>query len=168
MGNADKRNAPDILSHETDGSQGIDSWTSCGYGVSVSSQNTPEQQKAIDRINSEMESQEKVIFTDGNFFDDMLAKERKILEEFHTPEEIEEIYKEIDYKQALAIARGKKARINYCTEYNNAYVFSYDTGEHSKGGDSPIVIMKDTGAALNFISYAVRDGNKIVREFEVK
>lgn len=127
MGNTDKRNAPDFLSHETDGSQGIDSWTSCGYGVSISSQNTPEQQKAIDQINSDM-----------------------------------------DYAQALAIARGKKATINYCTEYNNAYVFSYDTGEHSKGGDSPIVIMKDTGAALNFISYAVRDGNEIVREFEVK
>lgn len=127
MGNTDKRNAPDILSHETDGSQGIDSWTSCGYGVSISSQNTPEQQKAIDQINSDM-----------------------------------------DYAQALAIARGKKAKINYCTEYNNAYVFSYYTGEHSKGGDSPIVIMKDTGAALNFISYAVKDGNEIVREFEVK
>lgn len=127
MGNTDKRTAPDVLSHETDGSQGIDSWTSCGYGVSISSQNTPEQQKAIDQINSDM-----------------------------------------DYAQALAIARSKKARINYCTEYNNAYVFSYDTGEHSKGGDSPIVIMKDTGAALNFISYAVKDGNEIVREFKVK
>ena len=47
MGNTDKRN-------ETDGSQGIDSWTSCGYGVSISSQNTPEQQKAIDQINREL------------------------------------------------------------------------------------------------------------------
>nr|DAU94546.1 MAG TPA: Protein of unknown function (DUF1700) [Caudoviricetes sp.] len=43
-----------------------------------------------------MAKRPKVISTDGNFFDDMLAKERKILEEFHTPEEIAEIYKEHD------------------------------------------------------------------------
>lgn len=127
MKESDNRKAPDFLSHENDGSQGIDSWTSNGHGVHITSQTTPEQQRAIDQINSDMA-----------------------------------------YAQALDIARSKKAKINYCTEYNNAYVFSYDTGEQSKGGDSPIVIMKDTGEALNFISYAVRDGNEIVREFEVK
>lgn len=127
MNNADNRKAPGFLDHENDGSQGVDSWTSNGLGVYLSSTNTPEQQKAIDQINNE-----------------------------------------IAYRQALDIARSKKSKINYCTEYNNAYVFSYDAGEHSKGGDSPIVIMKDTGEALDFISYAVKDGNEILREFEVK
>ena len=167
MKESDNRKAPDFLSHETDGSQGVDSWTSNGHGVHITSQPTPEQRRAVEQINSYMDSKEKVISTDGNFFDDMLAKERKILEEFHTPEEIAEMYSAMTYAQALDIARSKKAKINYCTEYNNAYVFSYDTGEHSKGGDSPIVIMKDTGEVLNFISYAVRGGNEIVREFEV-
>lgn len=74
----------------------------------------------------------------------------------------------LTYEEALAIAKSKKSKINYCTEYNNAYAFSYDTGERSVGGDSPVVIMKDDGAALNFIAYAVKDGNEFVREFEVK
>lgn len=74
----------------------------------------------------------------------------------------------LTYEQALDIAKSKKSKINYCTEYNNAYAFSYDAGEASKGGDSPIVIMKDTGAALNYIAYAVKDGNEFVKEFEVK
>ena len=47
-----------------------------------------------------MAKKSKVISTDGNFFDDMLAKERKILEEFHTPEEIAEMYKEHDTELA--------------------------------------------------------------------
>ena len=54
MKESDKRKAPDYISHETDGSQGVDSWTSNGYGVSVSSQNTPEQQSAIEQINAEL------------------------------------------------------------------------------------------------------------------
>ncbi|MGN0385196.1 MAG: hypothetical protein ACI4EX_04875 [Lachnospiraceae bacterium] len=57
MKESDNRKAPDFLSHETDGSQGIDSWTSNGYGI-VSSQNTPEQQKVIDQINAELSAKE--------------------------------------------------------------------------------------------------------------
>lgn len=73
----------------------------------------------------------------------------------------------LTYEQALDIAKSKKSKINYCTEYNNAYVFSYDTGEKTVGGESPIVVMKETGETLNFIAYAVKDGNEFVKEFEV-
>lgn len=73
----------------------------------------------------------------------------------------------LTYEQALDIAKSKKSKINYCTEYNNAYVFSYDTSEKTVGGESPIVVMKETGETLNFIAYAVKDGNEFVKEFEV-
>lgn len=69
--------------------------------------------------------------------------------------------------EALAIARGKKSKINYGEEYNNAYVFGYDSGERTVGGDSPIVVMKETGETLNFIAYAVQDGNELIEEFNV-
>lgn len=73
----------------------------------------------------------------------------------------------LTYDEALALARSKKSKINCGSEYNNAYVFSYDSGERTVGGDSPIVIMKDTGEALNFMTYAVRSGNKFIKDFDV-
>ena len=54
MNSANNRKAPDFLDHENDGSQGVDSWTSNGLGVYLSSTNTPEQQRAIDQINKEL------------------------------------------------------------------------------------------------------------------
>ena len=63
----------------------------------------------------------------------------------------------------------KNPRINYCIEYNNAYEFGYNDGQMHKGGESPVAVMKETGEALNFISYAVRPGGgKIIREFDIK
>ena len=75
----------------------------------------------------------------------------------------------LTYEEAYAIAREKKSMINYCTEFNNAYAFGYDDGQYHVGGDSPIVILKDTGEDFNFIDYAIRDGGgKIIREFDIK
>lgn len=75
----------------------------------------------------------------------------------------------LTYEQALDIAKSKKSKINYCTEYNNAYAFGYDNGSRSVGGDSPVVVMKDTGEALNLVSYAVKPGGgEVIKEFEVK
>lgn len=75
----------------------------------------------------------------------------------------------LTYEEAYAIAKRTKSRINYCIEYNNAYEFGYDDGQMHKGGESPVAVMKETGEALNFISYAIMPGGgKIIREFEVK
>jgi hypothetical protein len=74
----------------------------------------------------------------------------------------------ISYEEALAIARSKKPKINGCSEYNNAYVFGYDDGNHHIGGpNSPIVIMKDTGEALNLISYAITPNKEHIRDFDI-
>lgn len=74
----------------------------------------------------------------------------------------------ISYEEALIIANSKKSKINHCTEYFDAYSFEYDDGTESFGGDSPVVIQKDSGEAINMISYAVGAKRTIIRDFEVK
>jgi hypothetical protein len=73
----------------------------------------------------------------------------------------------LSYDEALAIARGKKSKINKCTEFSNAYAFCFSDGTIKYGGDAPVVIMKDTGMALNFIDYAITPDKEVVREFDV-
>lgn len=73
--------------------------------------------------------------------------------------------KEITYEEALKIAKKYKSAINCCTEYNNAYMFSFDA--NTDGGDAPIVVMKRSGAVRNMIEYAVESGNEFIRTFDV-
>ena len=74
----------------------------------------------------------------------------------------------LTYKEALAIAREQKTKINYCTEYSDAYAFGYHTGSGvSKGGDNPIVVMKEDGQTLNFTAYAATPGKEYLRDFDV-
>lgn len=74
----------------------------------------------------------------------------------------------LTYKEALAVAREQKAKINYCTEYSNAYAFGYHAGSDvSKGGDSPVVVMKEDGQTLNFTAYAATPGKDYLRDFDV-
>lgn len=73
----------------------------------------------------------------------------------------------VSYEDALTKARQLKSQINHCIEFTNAYVFSYSTGEHTVGGDSPLVIMKDTGEALNFIVYAITPDKEIIQQFDI-
>lgn len=74
----------------------------------------------------------------------------------------------LTYKEALAIAREQKTKINYCTECSNAYAFGYHAGSGvSKGGDSPIVVMKENGQTLNFTAYAATPGKEYLRDFDV-
>lgn len=73
----------------------------------------------------------------------------------------------ISYEDALIKARQLKSQINRCTEFTNAYAFGYTTGENTIGGESPLVIMKDTGEALNFIDYAVTPDKEIIQQFDI-
>lgn len=72
----------------------------------------------------------------------------------------------LTYEEALAIAKKKKSKINYCTEYNNAYAFSFD--DDTDGGDMPIVVMKNGGKVMGIVEYAILAGNDFVRSFAVK
>lgn len=71
-------------------------------------------------------------------------------------------------KEALAIAKSKKGRINHCVEYTNAYMFSWDTGEETDGGDAPIVVMKETGETMNMSAYIWTPDKEYVGEHEIE
>lgn len=74
----------------------------------------------------------------------------------------------VNYEDALAIAREKKRNVEICTEYENAFVFG-SKNPGSIGGDSPVVILKETGEAVNFLTWAVMPKNPepVRKEFEV-
>jgi hypothetical protein len=74
----------------------------------------------------------------------------------------------LNFEEALQIAKSKKTKINHCLEYEDAYAFEFANGEYSVGGDSPVVILKDSGEAINMISYAVGAKRTIIRDFEVE
>lgn len=74
----------------------------------------------------------------------------------------------LNFEEALQIAKSKKTKINHCIEYLDAFAFEYCSGDKSIGGDSPVVIMKDSGGAVDMISYAVGARRTIIRDFEVK
>lgn len=70
----------------------------------------------------------------------------------------------LTYEQALARAKKVKPQINSYCEFAGAYAFSFDSGSQD-GGEGPVVILKDTGEALNFIGYAVKHGSELIQEF---
>lgn len=74
----------------------------------------------------------------------------------------------LNYEEALSVAKSKKSKINKCIEYNKAFAFSYEDGVCRDGGDSPVVIMKDTGEAINFIEFAIMPDKEVVREFDIE
>ncbi len=53
----------------------------------------------------------------------------------------------IGYDEALRIAKGRKKEIDECTEYENAFVFSFtgDAGYIGGYGHTPVVVMKEDG-----------------------
>jgi hypothetical protein len=59
----------------------------------------------------------------------------------------------LTFEECLAIARAKKRRINSCMEYTNAYVFAWDDGTEQDGGESPIVVMRETGETMNMTAF---------------
>ena len=53
--------------------------------------------------------------------------------------------------EALDAAKQQKQHINHFSEYANSYVFSFDDGIESYGGDSPIVVPKNGGPCVSFV-----------------
>lgn len=72
----------------------------------------------------------------------------------------------VDYKKAKALALSCWSEVDYCTEYENAFVFS-KMDDMSFGGNSPVVVLKATGRCINMVSYIdeMRGGTlSVVRE----
>lgn len=74
----------------------------------------------------------------------------------------------IEYDEALKIARGKKKGINHCVEYTNAFAFSREDDNSCDGGDSPIVVLKETGETINMVEYLWSPNKEVVGAFDVK
>lgn len=74
----------------------------------------------------------------------------------------------LTFRECLAIARKEKQRVNHCVEYSNAYMFSWDTGEESDGGDTPIVVMKETGETMNMAAYMWTPDKEYIGEVPVE
>ncbi len=73
----------------------------------------------------------------------------------------------LTFRECLAIARKEKQRVNHCVEYTNAYMFSWETGDDNDGGDTPIVVMKETGATMNMAAYMWSPDKEYVGEVPV-
>ena len=72
----------------------------------------------------------------------------------------------ITYDAAHKTAKKLWSEIDYCTEYDNAYVFS-KKDDMSFGGNGPVVILKNSGEALDFTYYLDNLSGKYMREFAV-
>jgi len=57
----------------------------------------------------------------------------------------------ITYKQAKAIALKANKRVNACQEYEKGYHFFEK--EYDGEGDSGVVVVKETGRAINWVDF---------------
>lgn len=70
------------------------------------------------------------------------------------------------FESALRLAKKLCPAINYCMEYTDAYVFS-EKEDMSFGGNSPVVILKSGGKAVNMTSYIDTSDGELIREFSI-
>ena len=75
----------------------------------------------------------------------------------------------ITYEEALEIAKHNKDEIDNCTEYENAYVFSFSGDSNYIGGygHTPIVIMKEDGRLSSMPELIVNGTGNEMRSFTV-
>lgn len=73
----------------------------------------------------------------------------------------------VNYDEALKIAKELKPNIDACDEYDVAYLFKTRADEYTIGGDSPCVILKDTGEAINQLEFFDNYKHKHIKEFDI-
>ena len=75
--------------------------------------------------------------------------------------------KTILYDAALKTAKALNQNVNHCMEYTDAYVFS-DSTDESIGGNSPVVVLKDSGKAIDMAFYCDTSNGTLVNEFDLE
>lgn len=73
----------------------------------------------------------------------------------------------VGFDEALAIAKSHWGEVDYCTEYEAAYSFS-KKDDMSFGGNSPVVVMKEDGRAVNFVAFIDMGASDPIREGYIK
>lgn len=59
----------------------------------------------------------------------------------------------ISYDEALKKAKKLKPNIDYCAEFENAYMFAAEAERYDIGGDGPVFILKNDGSAIGSTAY---------------
>ena len=70
------------------------------------------------------------------------------------------------FKKAEKMARGLKENIDFCQEYEDAFIFS-KKDEFNIGGDGPVVILKESGEAINMTGYCDSSKAALIREIDL-
>ena len=68
----------------------------------------------------------------------------------------------VSFDDAMCRARALKPNIDNCMEYEDAYVFASHADDMTFGGDGPVVILKDSGRAINMVDYTQQGGKRAV------
>ncbi len=71
----------------------------------------------------------------------------------------------ISFEDALAIVKPLKENVNTCIEYENGYTFGSTEDADSFGGwgHSPVVILKDSGRAVDMVTFIESGTGKELR-----
>ena len=59
----------------------------------------------------------------------------------------------ITKNEAIKLAKEHNSAYDYCTEYENAYLFSIKDFLSIGGFDSPVAVMKETGQCFNMTHF---------------
>lgn len=76
----------------------------------------------------------------------------------------------LTFEQALEKAQTLKENITGFSAYKKCYSFTSSADAMTKGGDGPVVIVKETGDAINFVAafYKGLTEGGIIRDGEIK
>ena len=74
----------------------------------------------------------------------------------------------VDYKKAKELALACWSEVDYCSEREDAFIFS-KFGDLSIGGNGPVVVLKESGRCINMPAYLCFMGaTSVVREGYIK
>lgn len=72
----------------------------------------------------------------------------------------------ITFEEALSKAKELKSNIDYCVEYNNAYLFGARSEEYDIGAEA-CIILKDGGKAIDAVTFFDDYNPEEIREFDL-
>ena len=72
----------------------------------------------------------------------------------------------MNFEEAKKKAKELRKDIDYCQEYEDAYIFS-KKDDNSFGGQGPVVILKENGKAINMVAYCNMSDADLVREADL-
>lgn len=73
----------------------------------------------------------------------------------------------MNVNEALRVAKQYKHNINYCMEYEDAFVFSTSGSSDIGGNTIPIVVLKSNGNVINMVEYCDIPSAKLIGEYSV-